>query len=197
MNNTPDTFADVDRPTVGTTRRRHRAAVLLVSIVTAAAALVVTVSPASAWQYSASGGRPGGVTAPAPVNVSMLSTGFGSALTFYSGNPRVSRSPATTGAQDVTVVYSLQKWNGRQWVQVAAQQGRSRIPAGVQQAYVPHPYIQPISGRGYYRMAELFIWYVAGTSSSLGARLMTPSVPSDHRCTYSLCAAVAGYVSAG
>lgn len=177
-------------------RRTARLAAVIFAIV---AGLIASASPASAWQYAWSTGQPGAVTATAQVQVGKLSYfGLGPRVTLFGETgPTVSRSPATTGAQDITILYSVQRWNGSQWVQVTYQLNRARMAAGVQQGRLPALYAQPSAGTGYYRVEERFTWTVAGTDTVLGTTAIVPNLASDHRCLYSPCAATAGYVWAG
>lgn len=160
--------------------------------------LITSAAPASAWQYGSSTGQPGAVTATAQVNVGKLSNGMWLQVTLFGNTgPTVSRSAATTGAQDVSILYSVQRWNGVQWTQVAQQMNTMRMATGVQQARLPALYVQPTAGTGYYRVVEAFQWNVAGTNTVLGTTTVWPSATSDHVCQYLPCAATVGYVWAG
>lgn len=179
---------------------RRRALGLAGLLVVVLAGLLASASPASAWQYAGSdAGRPGSVTATATVHVGKLNVyPIGLQLTLYgSAGPTVTRSPATTGAQDASIFYSVQRWNGSQWVQVTSQRSSVRIPAGVQQGREPALYVIPSSGTGYYRVVEVFTWYVAGTNSVLGMTTIVPHLASDQACHYIPCQSTAGYVWAG
>jgi hypothetical protein len=186
-------------------RRRLRiasasATTLLAATVLAGALATADPRPAGAWQYALPSGRPGAVTQAPAVNVGKLSQGMlGLQLTLYgSTGPTVSRSAATTGAQDVNIMYSVQRWNGSAWAQIAAQHGNVRIPAGVASGREPALYVVPTAGaRSYYRVVMHFSWFVAGTNTLLGSTFVAPDRTSDFVCQYLPCAATAGYVWAG
>lgn len=189
--------ATIDRPAAAPSARR-RFALATLMVVALVAGLVASASPASAWQYGAGSGRPGAVAATAQVNVGRLNIGAGPQITLYGNTgPTVTRSPGYAGAQDVAILYSVQRWNGSQWVQVTRQFNTRRIAAGVQRVTLPALYVIPTAGTGSYRVVEAFNWNVAGTNQVLGATSIYPSVASDHVCQYRPCAATVGYVWAG
>ncbi len=176
----------------------RRVLVVLAAVVGMGVTLVGTAPAASAWQYDASAGRPGAVTATAQVNVARLNVGGVQRITLFGNTgPTVSRSAGSAGAQDVSILYSVQRWTGSQWVQVTRQFNAVRIGSAVQRVTLPALYVIPTSGVGYYRVVEVFQWNVAGTSQVLGNTTIVPNYASDHACLYRPCATSPGYVWAG
>jgi hypothetical protein len=163
-----------------------------------------SVRARSAWLYDRAFGRPGAVTVTTPIHALDITYWYAwgpwtATQIQNSAGPTVSRSPATSGAQDVVIIYSLQVWNGSQWVQRTTAVGSSRIPAGYSAARLPHLTAFPNVGRGYFRVVEAITWFVAGTTTQLGFTAIVPHVTSDHRCTTPMraCAAYPGYLKLG
>jgi hypothetical protein len=178
----------------------------IVTVATAVAAFVtltMQASPAHAWVYAGTAGRPGGVTIPQVSMADMqVQTSYGPVTTFTlmsDTGPTVGRSPATSGAQDVLAIYYVQWSSGGPWETVANPVVTARIPSGSASVRLPAVYIHPNSPKGYYRMAFGFTWNVAGTSTSLGTSFVMPDRTSDHRCItpYRRCAVYAGYARVG
>lgn len=154
----------------------------------------------ASWVYAGAAGSAGAVTATTPISAVDINYGYGTQLVFMnSAGPTVSRSPATTGAQDAEIFYSLQVWDGVQWVQRTGQRSYGRIGAGYSGARLPALAQNPMSYRGYTRVVEVITWYVGGTSTVLGATVITPHLASDQVCVTSLrpCASYPGYMRLG
>jgi hypothetical protein len=165
-------------------------------------ALLASSTSALGWAYAPNGtaGSPGAVTWVSNVQAADLYVGGVTGLTFLNNTgPVANRSQATTGAQDVTLVYSVQQWNGSAWVQVTQQRTVTRIGAGVASVRLPALYVRPTVSRGYFRIVHVFQWNVAGTASVVGGSVIIPDRASDHVCTtpHRPCAAYAGYVRLG
>jgi hypothetical protein len=158
-----------------------------------------TLAQAS-WVYAGTAGSAGAVTATTPISALDVNYGYGTLLlVMNSTGPTVSRSPATTGAQDVEIYYSLQVWDGIQWVQQTAQRSYGRVGAGYSNVRLPALVQYPKAYRGYTRVVEMITWYVGGTSTMLGSTLITPHLASDQVCVTPLrpCASYPGYMRLG
>lgn len=158
---------------------------------------------AQAWTYSLAQGSAGSVSLPT-INVSdtYLYAGgtYVATLTIDSTiGPLVYRSPATTGAQDVVAVYSLERWNGAAWTTQAQGTASARIGAGYGSVRMPRASFMPTSGKGIYRVTWAFAWKVPGASANLGGGVLTANSTSDFACITPLrpCRVSAGYVQAG
>lgn len=168
------------------------------------ATLVVgNAGTAQAWSYDYAQGSAGTVSLP-QVNVSdtflYIGGKYVATLVIDSATgPLVYRSPATTGAQDVAAVYSLERWNGSAWTIQANIQATGRIAAGVSALRLPRASFTLTSGKGYYRVLWAFVWKVPGASSNLGVGALTANSTSDFACITPLrpCQVSAGYVRAG
>jgi hypothetical protein len=163
-----------------------------------------SVRARSAWLYDGANGRPGRVTVTTPVHALDITYWYSyGPVTLKqmqnSAGPTVTRSPATTGAQDVVIIYSLQVWNGSAWVQKTRAIGSRRIAAGYSSVRLPHLTAFPNVGRGYFRVVEGIGWFVAGTSTQLGFTAIVPHLTSDHVCTTPIrnCYAYPGYIWLG
>ena len=162
-----------------------------------------TAGTAQAWSYDLAQGSAGSVSLPR-INVSDTYLYVGgiavATLTIDSTiGPLVYRSPATTGAQDVYAVYSLQRWNGSAWATQAQGTASARIGAGYGSVRMPRASFMPTSGKGYYRVAWAFAWKVPGASANLGSGVLNANSTSDFACITPLrpCQVSAGYVRAG
>jgi len=191
-----------------TTRRTargigRRIVVLGAMVATLVAGTAGTAGTAQAWTYTYAGGSAGSVTLPR-INVrdTYLYAGgmYVATLTIDSTiGPLVYRSPATTGAQDVVAIYSLERWNGSAWTTQAQGQASGRITAGYTSVRLPRASFMPTSGKGIYRVAWAFAWKVPGASSTLGTGILNANSTSDFACITNLrpCQVSPGYVQAG
>jgi hypothetical protein len=185
--------------TEGPKRRARRIVTVAVASVVAFMTLATMASPANAWVYGASLGRPGWV-APPQVSVADIdvqtSSGPVTTLTYMTDTgPAVGRSPASSGAQDVLGRYALEKWSGGQWSMVAYGTVRSRIPSGGTSVTLQRLYMQPQNvGVGYFRISIYVVWAVAGSGQALGGTSAFSDRTSDHRCITRRCEVGAGYV---
>ena len=97
--------------------------------------------------------------------------------------PTVTRSPATSGAQDANVIYSVQVWDGTQWTERLRVVRNGRIPAGYNAVRSPSFDAYPtVAVRGYVRVVIGINWFVAGTNTRLGYTNLVPDRASDHQC---------------
>jgi hypothetical protein len=182
------------------TLRRTTRSLLTLIVGIVALGVLSGATPAHAWVSGGTAGRPGAVYLN---RVEALDLYIGSypnthqQLTFLSNGPTVYRSPSTTGAQDLTITYSIQHWDGYKWVQVTQQLSRSRIAAGYQAVRMPNLYVMPVVARGYFRVVEFIQWYSNGTL--VAAHVILPSTTADHACiTQSRpCASYAGFLRVG
>jgi len=166
----------------------------------ALALLGLTTAPASAWQYTGTIGSAGAVESAPQIQVADLFVASAASLTLMTeSGPVVRRSPATRGAQIVVVVYSVQRYDGAQWLLVTHQRSLARVPAGVQRMRLANAYLQPLQSRGYFRVQMVCGWFAAGNGAKLGSTVLTPDAAADHRCiTRSRpCQASAGFVRLG
>ncbi len=204
----PHTSTTLDTTTTATpARRTHRIrrvlTVGLMAVLTTAGLGLASASPASAWVYdsASTSGRPGAVTAVNQIVLAdiYVSPGVQNATFLSNTGPTITRSPATSGAQDAYVLYTIQRWNGSAWAQVTQGAGYGRIPAGTSQVRLPAMYIIPTSAKGYYRVTETFYWFAGGTNTQLGRSAIIPDQVSDQGCitTSRPCAAYAGYIRYG
>ena len=180
------------------------------SLRVALVALVATVAlllpgPAAAWRYLISNNQPGQVYMPPvfPFEDGRFTT-YGPFLMFLTFDaPYVYRSPATSGAQIVTGIYLINRWNGSQWVTM----GRQNMPiatiaAGQRGVYLPKLYRSPGTNvalnRGYFKVQLLVAWAVP-SGPGLGNVVLTPDRAGDLRCRQMLrpCHATADWVRLG
>lgn len=177
----------------------------LQKVLLVAAALVVLmaglpVGQAYAWSYANLSGRPGSVGIPTIYIGDLLMPWGSTQFTLYGNTgPVAYRSPASTGAQQVSAVYTVQTLVGSSWVntattgvfygQISAAQGSYRFPA---------PYIQPVASRGIFRVSWSFVWSTS-TGVSLGATNVISHLASDHVCVtpHRLCKSYPGYFQTG
>lgn len=155
--------------------RRATRRLLCVATVALLAAVTLGEGTASAWQYSAASGSPGVVTRT-PVISALDQQG----LRFLGDTgPVVGRSPATNGTQNVTVVYSFQRWTGSGWVQHAQQMVYATLGSGQSTVRTPYMNMVPTSILGYSRVVIGIHWAVPGRN--LGGSVIEPQ-QGDHRC---------------
>src|SRR4051812_36982397 len=154
-------------------------------VVVAALVAGAAVAPsAGAWKYVIQKGSPGSVTVAqvVPYEDGRFTT-YGPYVSFLTFDlPYVTRSPATSDAQQVQGAYILQRWNGSAWYTVISQQTPVyTIPAGRSGIYLPKLYRSPSVQRGYFRISWLVAWESPG-GSDLGSARIDPSKTSDFRC---------------
>ncbi len=157
----------------------------------------------SSWYYDGSLGRPGAVTVTTPINVidvpmwTAWGTYYEKALMNNNG-PTVSRSPASTGTQDIFIIYSgaavQPTASGCQFSSATAS---TRLGAAYSAAQLPYLARVPNPPKGSVRVVEYIYWYAAGTSTTLGATAIVPHYTSDHVCYTRGCTAYAGFVQLG
>ena len=114
-----------------------------------------------------------------------------------NNGPTVSRSPASTGAQDIFIVYQVQRYSNGQWVPFTSATASTRLGAGYSAAQLPYLARVPNPPKGSVRVVEYIYWYAAGTSTTLGATAIVPHYTSDHVCYTRGCTAYAGFVQLG
>ena len=129
--------------------------------------------------------------------------GSGSAVTgpmwrpwVYQGGPVVSRT-TPSGAQSVSVTYTVQRWNGSAWAHVTNMSGSSTIAAGAVSAKLPNLSVLPNAGSGYYRVQLALTWTspIGAVQGSMNAQM---SQSGDYVCSTSrTCSAYAGQVYIG
>jgi hypothetical protein len=149
---------------------------------------------ASAWAYDSWSLRPGAVSAPA-INVSNLRLGDGNIyLTLLSNTGAVAyRSPASTGAQNVAAVYTVQKWNGASWVNVTKKGPFIGQISATQSYLVFNPvYITLSPTNGYMRIVWSFVWSTT-TGVQLGGTNLVSNLANDYVCLRPRCFSYTGY----
>jgi hypothetical protein len=150
----------------------------------------------SAWAYGLSGGGPGAVTEAWQIRLEDFrqSIWMGGSYSYTwqlrisnPFGPTVTRSPATSGAQDANVIYSVQVWEGTQWVERLRVVRNGRIPEGYNAVRTPSFDAYPtVAVRGYVRVVMGINWFVAGTNTRLGYTNIVPDTASDHQCATSV-----------
>lgn len=180
------------------TRLRTVLAVLLTLL---AVSTTIGADQAQAWTRAVSQGRPGSLNLPyvRAYDEGQYTT-YGPYLAFSSARPTVYRSPATSGAQDVMGLYTIQRWNGSSWSNVTSQRTAAyRIPAGYSYVQLPGVSRAPSTQRGYFRVVWVFAWADARSGASLGSTSIVPAHSGDLRCatTARPCSASAGWVRIG
>jgi hypothetical protein len=151
------------------------------------------VRHAHAWGYGGSSGKPGAAVAP-QIYVADLYQGNVSRFTLMSdAGPIAYRSPASTGAQDVLAMYTVEWWNGSSWV-ILTQSGPhlQRIGATEKYTIFPSVYFQPNFNQGSFRVTWVFAWSTS-TGTQLGATMLVPNAKEDHVCLTKRCISVPGY----
>lgn len=178
----------------------RKIATLGVALAATVAAIGTTVGEASAWSYQLNSGQGGNITLPTVAVGDLVMPSGGTRFTLYSDTgPIAYRSPASTGAQTVNARYSVQKWNGSAWINVASSPlltGQiGAVQTGVQ---FTRAYLQPIEARGYFRLTWGFDWYNA-SGTRIGSAFGTSNLTSDHVCVtrIRLCQSSAGFVQTG
>lgn len=160
--------------------------------------LVGTAPPASAWQRDQTEGRTGAITSVPSIWVTDAQVGGGPVIQLSAYGAVVNRVPRTSAAQDVQVLYLIERWTGSSWVQQQVQHSAVRIPAGVRSGQLPI-LSRFVPSSGYYRVTQYFSWTVAGTNRTLGYARVRPNLNSDHRCgtTHRPCATGPGWARIG
>ncbi|MFB6823179.1 hypothetical protein ACFCXA_16520 [Streptomyces virginiae] len=121
-------------------------------------------------------------------------------LTFGSATGAVAqRSPASAIAQDITGIYSLQRFSGGQWVPVWSKEYQGSFAPGQATVQFPAVSVAPTAGRGVYRFQFGFTWFASGTTTPLGSQLVISDSATDHQCVTPLrpCQAGSGSVQVG
>ncbi len=162
----------------------RRFLIALAVLVSAAFAAAALPAPAVAWDYAVVNGQAGEVWVPPvfPFEDGRYST-YGPFLMFTTfDGPYVHRSPATSGAQLVSGVYLIQRWNGNSWYVVSRQNTPNyTIEAGAQGIYLPRLWRSPggnqLYNRGHFRVQWVIAWGVGGAST-----IITPDRVGDFRC---------------
>ena len=160
---------------------------------------LLCASPASAWQYGKPTARPGAVTDAPPVFVpDWYQNGFPILTLLMERGPTVSRSPVTTGDQNISVVYEVQRWSGSNWYQSTYTTSTVRISAGYGRVRLPALFVQPTNGVGITRVIMGFTWRTPA-GRLLGHRAIYPHRTGDHQCISRArsCAAYPHYANIG
>jgi len=107
---------------------------------------------------------------------------------------RVSRSPSTTGRQDIAVVISVQRYEYGTWYQQTSRTWYGTIPAGVSSISMPEWTTLPTKV-GYLRVNVGVAW-ATPTGVALGTRIISMNQLGDYACATTLrpCEAGAGWV---
>jgi hypothetical protein len=181
----------------------RRLLIVVAVLASAGFAAVALPAPAAAWEYTVVNGKAGQVWVPTvfPYEDHRFTT-YGPALyiTTFDG-PYVYRSPATSGAQLVSGIYLIQRWNGNNWYVVSRQNTPNyTIEAGARGVYLPRLWRSPggnqLYNRGYFRVQWLIAWQTdAGGSSTI----LSPDRVGDFRCRAMVrpCHATAKWVRLG
>ena len=157
-----------------------RVAAALVALLTSLGLTVATPSTAQAHTWSSTG-RPG--------QVQLKTVEVWAGEDFVPRVPRSSalcvRSPATTGAQDVFMFVSVDRWDDidRRWVNESHTYWSVRIPARAQGAWLPATSVQP-RRHGVYRVNTSFAWRVANTTTTLGTIATFANQSGDYWCSW-------------
>jgi hypothetical protein len=188
---------------------RHVLGVALLTLVATAVLALSGGQSAGAWVYGASSGRPGAVVEISQVQLADIYSGsntlgqYPQATFMMNNGPLISRSPATTGNQDVYVVYLVQRWTNNQWATVATPAAGSRLPAGYSRVRLAPLNLAPNAAKGIYRVTLTVLWYVGGANtnvaSPLGVTSVNPDRVSDMACITRVrpCQVSAGYLQYG
>ncbi len=161
---------------------------------------VASAGSASAWTYSNRSSVP---VLPTIYQVQGAHYNSGSAVTgpmwrpwVYQSGPIASRT-TPTGAQSVSVTYTVQRWNGSAWAHVTNVSGSATIAAGSVSAKLPNLSVLPNAGSGYYRVQLALTWTspIGAVQGSMNAQM---SRSGDYVCSTSrTCTAYAGQVYIG
>jgi len=181
---------------------------LRLAVVLCALAAIVLPSTASAWKYiGTTGSYAGSVYMPPvyPYEADRYTT-YGPYLMFATfERPYIYRSPGWSGAQSVTGIYLINRWNSdtNQWYLASRQNtGVFTIPAGVRGTYVPKLWRAPggnqLYNRGYFKVLFIVAWSVEN-GRGLGSTTLAPNRIGDLRCQDMVrpCSATAEYVRLG
>lgn len=171
--------------------------VLLVAIVAALMLTVVQTAPASAYTTRKSG-------APGRVTVYQVQGSHYDVCpsTYYScfnpwvvaTGPLVGRSPASSGAQRIGVVYNLQRWNGSSWVHQSQQTHVRIMDRGVNRLRMPRIDFLPNSA-GHFRVTMVVGWANGRDTRGFGSRVYAFNQAADYTCnTRFPCQVGAGWV---
>lgn len=174
--------------TTDTPNQRRSTAKLVALLVLALSLTAVGTSvdsqAASAWQQQTPAGSPGGVSNLSPVYAADLYVSGVKQFTIYANNgPYISRSPAASGTQYVTVLFVVERWSSSGWVRAANSDPVSRPIAswqnGIQWPVAPR--ISPSITTGYFRLSYAIAW-----SNAYGQTIASTSVVSsaygEHLC---------------
>jgi hypothetical protein len=149
---------------------------LLLSIMLVA----LNVSNAEAWTHTATG-IPGGVTPRVVQGLGTLDGSLRTVPTVRVNGPTVSRSPASTGSQDVWYAYQLTAWNGSSWAIVRSMSQYRRAPlSGSHALTLPYFDFKPVSGD--YRVTIKLAWADATSGRILGERTIYMNQMGDFQC---------------
>ena len=184
-----------------TTKGRKHSARRIVTVAAAVVAAFMTftmhASPASAWTYTASSGRPGQV-GPPRVDVTDYWTSYGGGCYGTHGCTSshgeqitrfqqqagfwVGRSPASpSGSQRVDVIYTLQKWHYTgSWQDEDRRFANATIGSGRASVGLPSASFDKPQAQGHFRMVLFVNWSVSGRN--VGAVIVEPHRTTDHRC---------------
>ncbi len=163
-------------------------------------AVLATDQAAFAWSYTTLQGRAGQVAMPSVLLSDIYAAGYMQFTVYSTGNAVAYRSPASSGIQNVAVIYYLEKWDGSQWVMITRSAPmKGQITASQQSIRFPGPYIQVNgSARGYFRLGALFQWATT-TGVLLGNTAVNSNLATDYKCitTSRLCKSYPGYFRTG
>jgi hypothetical protein len=175
-------------------------------LVTLSVTLIALVSAgdAAAWKYGSTTGLRGQVTSTPQISVAdceLRVSNIPYPILTIQGNrgPIVTRSPATTGAQNVSVFYSIERWSGSAWGRITSASGTQTLAAGSNAVRLPYLYVQPTTGVGSVRVVMWFTWTDAASGRTLARTAVLPSRTGDFACVTPKrsCAAYSSYIRIG
>ncbi|MDO8363795.1 MAG: hypothetical protein Q7V88_12920 [Actinomycetota bacterium] len=176
---------------------RHTLGVAAISAVALTA--VGGDTPASAWTFYSTTGRPGSVVLPTMMVTEVYYANYTQMSLMGNTGVVVYRSPASTGAQNVGAIYTAQQFVNNQWVNVYSSPViTGYIPAGRSSVTLVRPNLQPSTARGYFRVVFTLAW-TDTANRYLASAFVTPTNANDLVCntTSRWCIASPGYVRTG
>lgn len=180
------------------TRAGRRIAGVVLTAMLIVALTATLAAPAEAWTVNRKRSKPGRVF-PQPVTVTDYTTLWGTVHTLSTQGVRARRTPRSRIAQDVNLLYVVQRWDGTRWRRVTQAKVWNRIKRGRKAVRLPSLWIQPNAPVGYYRVVLRFTWFKARTNRLLASSRAVPNQAGDFICgtNQRLCRTGPGWVRIG